>query len=105
LRKDCRTSFCATLTGSGLYIATKFQENPYWRDYVLFYEYFRGDSGAGLGARHQTGSTGIIARLNPEDARRVSKDEPAARMKREHVAGALTSRSTAEWFGIVGLDF
>jgi len=32
------------------------------RDYVLFYEYFRGDSGAGLGASHQTGSTGIIAR-------------------------------------------
>ena len=42
--------------------------------------------------------------LNPEDALRVSKDELAARMTREHVAGALTSRSTAEWFGIVGLD-
>jgi len=40
----------------------KFQEDPHWRDYVLFYEYFHGDNGAGLGASHQTGWTGIIAR-------------------------------------------
>jgi hypothetical protein len=40
----------------------KFQEDPHWRDLVLFYEYFHGDNGAGLGARHQTGWTGIIAR-------------------------------------------
>jgi hypothetical protein len=41
----------------------KFQEDPNWRDYVLFYEYFHGDNGAGLGASHQTGWTGVIARL------------------------------------------
>jgi hypothetical protein len=41
----------------------KFQEDPHWRDYVLFYEYFHGDNGAGLGASHQTGWTGLIARL------------------------------------------
>ena len=41
----------------------KFQTDPYWRDYILFYEYFHGDNGAGLGASHQTGWTGIIARL------------------------------------------
>jgi hypothetical protein len=41
----------------------KFQEDPHWRDYVLFYEYFHGDNGAGLGASHQTGWTGVIARL------------------------------------------
>jgi Glycosyl hydrolase family 63 C-terminal domain len=41
----------------------KFQTDPYWRDYVLFYEYFHGDNGAGLGASHQTGWTGVIARL------------------------------------------
>jgi hypothetical protein len=41
----------------------KFQEDPHWRDLVLFYEYFHGDNGAGLGASHQTGWTGIIARL------------------------------------------
>ncbi|MEN6341203.1 MAG: glucosidase, partial [Methanospirillum sp.] len=43
--------------------APKFQEDPHWRDYILFYEYFHGDTGAGLGASHQTGWTGIIARL------------------------------------------
>jgi hypothetical protein len=40
----------------------KFQADPHWRDLVLFYEYFHGDNGAGLGASHQTGWTGIIAR-------------------------------------------
>jgi len=40
----------------------EFQEDPYWRDLLLFYEYFHGDNGAGLGASHQTGWTGIIAR-------------------------------------------
>jgi hypothetical protein len=40
----------------------KFQEDPHWRDHILFYEYFHGNNGAGLGANHQTGWTGIIAR-------------------------------------------
>jgi hypothetical protein len=40
----------------------KFQEDPHWRDCLLFYEYFHGDNGAGLGASHQTGWTGIVAR-------------------------------------------
>ncbi len=43
--------------------ADKFQNDPLWRDHVLFYEYFHGDNGAGLGASHQTGWTGIVARL------------------------------------------
>ncbi|HXY11460.1 MAG TPA: glucosidase [Terriglobales bacterium] len=41
----------------------KFQEDPHWRDLVLFYEYFHGDNGAGIGASHQTGWTGIVARV------------------------------------------
>jgi hypothetical protein len=41
---------------------TKFQEDPHWRDYLLFYEYFHGDNGAGIGASHQTGWTGMVAR-------------------------------------------
>jgi hypothetical protein len=41
----------------------KFQSDPHWRDYLLFYEYFHGDNGAGLGASHQTGWTGVIARI------------------------------------------
>jgi hypothetical protein len=36
----------------------KFQDDPHWRDLILFYEYFHGDNGAGLGASHQTGWTG-----------------------------------------------
>jgi hypothetical protein len=41
----------------------KFQDDPHWRDLILFYEYFHGDNGAGIGASHQTGWTGIVARL------------------------------------------
>src|SRR5262245_40886673 len=41
----------------------RFQDDPNWRDYVLFYEYFHGDNGAGVGASHQTGWTGLIAKL------------------------------------------
>jgi len=41
----------------------KFQNDPYWRDLILFYEYFHADNGAGLGASHQTGWTGLVAKL------------------------------------------
>jgi hypothetical protein len=40
-----------------------FQQDPHWRDYILFYEYFHGDIGAGVGASHQTGWTGLVANL------------------------------------------
>ncbi|HZJ60346.1 MAG TPA: glucosidase [Chitinophagaceae bacterium] len=58
----------------------KFQADPNWRDYLLFYEYFHGDNGAGLGASHQTGWTGVIAKviqlygvLDPKNALEVGK--------------------------------
>lgn len=41
----------------------KFQTDPYWRDLILFHEYFHGDNGAGVGASHQTGWTGLVAKL------------------------------------------
>ena len=41
----------------------KFQTDPNWRDLILFYEYFHGDNGAGLGASHQTGWTGVVAQM------------------------------------------
>jgi hypothetical protein len=44
----------------------KFQQDPHWRDYLLFNEYFHGDNGAGLGANHQTGWTGLVANLIDE---------------------------------------
>ena len=43
--------------------ADKFQNDPHWRDYILFHEYFHGDNGAGLGASHQTGWTGLVAKM------------------------------------------
>jgi hypothetical protein len=43
--------------------AGKFQRDPHWRDNLLFYEYFHGDNGAGIGASHQTGWTGVVALL------------------------------------------
>jgi hypothetical protein len=71
----------------------KFQEDPYWKDYILYYEYFHGDNGAGLGASHQTGWTGTIARIidtfariTPEAALAESK-AAFERMTREQVTG------------------
>ncbi len=73
--------------------AKKFDEDPHWRDYILFHEYFHGDSGAGLGASHQTGWTGLIARsldlfarLKPEDALRAPKTM-MSEITRQQVAG------------------
>ena len=42
--------------------AAKFQTDPHWRDHILFYDYFPGDNRAGLGASHQTGWTGVVAK-------------------------------------------
>ena len=74
--------------------AAKFQEDPYWRDLILFYEYFHGDNGAGLGASHQTGWTGTIARLldlfgrvQPSDVLLTPKERLQERLVREQVGG------------------
>ena len=73
----------------------KFQEDPYWKDLILFYEYFHGDNGAGLGASHQTGWTGTIARLldlfgrvGPSDVLLTPKERMIERLVREQVGGA-----------------
>jgi Mannosylglycerate hydrolase MGH1-like glycoside hydrolase domain len=72
----------------------KFQNDPHWRDLILFYEYFHGDNGAGLGASHQTGWTGLIAPLvdlfGRIDAKSLLESERAllqARVVREQVGG------------------
>jgi hypothetical protein len=52
----------------------KFQTDPHWRDHILFYEYFHGDNGAGLGASHQTGWTGLVAKLIDVFGRLDAKD-------------------------------
>jgi hypothetical protein len=74
-------------------VTKKFQEDPHWRDYILFYEYFHGDNGAGLGASHQTGWTGVIARsldlflrLNPQSGL-LPPREVLAEITRQQIAG------------------
>jgi mannosylglycerate hydrolase MGH1-like protein len=64
----------------------KFQSDPHWRDHLLFYEYFHGDNGAGLGANHQTGWTGLVGtlihlfgRLDPQRVLEVGKMAAFAR--------------------------
>ena len=46
----------------------KFQNDPHWKDLILFYEYFDGDTGMGLGASHQTGWTALVAKLIQQHA-------------------------------------
>jgi hypothetical protein len=78
-----------------VYGGTKtFQEDPHWRDLVSFYEYFHGDNGAGLGASHQTGWTGVIAllmdffgRLDPKQYLETERNRFQAGIIREQVAG------------------
>jgi hypothetical protein len=99
-RRLARTFLREPATGSGqagrrpVYGGTaKFQDDPHWRDLILFYEYFHGDNGAGLGASHQTGWTGVIARLLDLFGRVEAKDleieigRVSARLVREQVGG------------------
>jgi hypothetical protein len=53
----------------------RFQRDPHWRDHILFHEYFHGDNGAGIGANHQTGWTGLVAALLQQTAG-VATEEP-----------------------------
>jgi hypothetical protein len=65
----------------------KFQNDPHWRDYILYHEYFHGDNGAGIGASHQTGWSGTVATLialfRSLDARRVLDEGKEAAFPRE----------------------
>ena len=51
-----------------------FQTDPHWRDLILFYEYFHGDNGAGLGASHQTGWTALVAKLLQQSGESITED-------------------------------
>ncbi|HEY7065208.1 MAG TPA: glucosidase [Chloroflexota bacterium] len=67
--------------------AAKLQTDPHWRDHLLFYEYFHGDDGAGLGASHQTGWTALVASLielfgDFDAARYLAEDRPEAALAR-----------------------
>ena len=69
---------------------SKFQEDPHWKDNILFYEYFHGDNGAGIGASHQTGWTGVVARImhlfassSAEQAMELGKSAAFVELKEE----------------------
>ena len=77
---------------------SKFQEDPHWRDLILFYEYFHGDNGAGLGASHQTGWTGLIAplldvfgRVDAKTLLEVERGHALRRVIEEQVGGERRS--------------
>ncbi|AXF18131.1 MGH1-like glycoside hydrolase domain-containing protein [Paraburkholderia caledonica] len=72
----------------------KFQSDPHWRDLILFYEYFHGDNGAGLGASHQTGWTGLVAplldlfgRVDAQSVLETDRGRVMSRLIREQVSG------------------
>jgi hypothetical protein len=72
----------------------KFQEDPHWRDLILFYEYFHGDNGAGIGASHQTGWTATVApildffaRVDAKALLEAERGRVAARVVRGQVGG------------------
>jgi len=83
----------------------KFQEDPNWRDCLQFFEYFHGDNGAGLGANHQTGWTGVIARLmhlfatmKPEaflEGGKVAYFEPKADLQNRGLGAAVPAPTKA----------
>jgi hypothetical protein len=78
----------------------KFQEDPHWRDLVLFYEYFHGDNGAGLGASHQTGWTGCIAalqdffgRITADDVLMSGKERLTDRLAQQQAYGKALGKT------------
>jgi hypothetical protein len=68
----------------------KFQSDPHWRDLILFHEYFHGDTGEGLGASHQTGWTGIVAKLIHQYAEYALQAQPG--LGREYGLGSWDDR-------------
>jgi hypothetical protein len=82
----------------------KFQSDPHWRDYVQFFEYFHADNGAGLGANHQTGWSGVIARVmhlfattRAEDVQRLAQRSAAIKKRQpQHDDASRVARSASE---------
>jgi hypothetical protein len=105
IRRRLANTFLRDASGRRpVYGGTKeFQENPHWRDLILFYEYFHGDNGAGLGASHQTGWTGLIAfvmdffgRIDAAAILDAGLEQRRTRLFREQVGGEGTSAPSLE---------
>src|SRR5262249_44753532 len=69
-----------------------FQSDPGWRDLVPFHEYFHGDSGRGVGASHQTGWTGLVAKLLEQTATQMTARRPAAASTGQKVLASAPRR-------------
>jgi hypothetical protein len=81
----------------------KFQEDPHWKDHILFFEYFHGDTGEGVGANHQTGWTGTVARLmqlfaqmSMGDSLKLSKDKAIKGLQKKARPGKSQKRPKTE---------
>jgi hypothetical protein len=66
-----------------------FQTNPHWQELILFHEYFHGDNGAGLGASHQTGWTGLVADLIQQCAEHNSSSQVLEQIEQQIVLQKL----------------
>ncbi len=69
----------------------KFNRDPHWRDLVAFHEYFHGDTGAGLGASHQTGWTGVVAKLIQQYAEYALSKKPPSLIEEDEIVGRTRS--------------
>jgi hypothetical protein len=74
----------------------KLATDPHFRDHVLFHEYFHGDTGRGVGASHQTGWTGLIAKLLMPRAREVDETKPAGKISRARATARKPGAHTPE---------
>ncbi len=72
-----------------------FQTDPHWRDLVLFHEYFNGDTGEGLGAEHQTGWTGVVAKLIHQYAEYALQGKSAGLTREDGLGHSRAKPSTA----------
>ncbi len=70
----------------------KFDSDPHWRDLVVFHEYFHGDTGAGLGASHQTGWTGVVAKLIQQYAEYALSGKPPTLIEEDEIVGRIQPR-------------
>jgi hypothetical protein len=79
----------------------QFQTDPHWRDHMQFFEYFHGDNGAGLGASHQTGWTGLVAKFiqlyGILDAKRALEGGKISGLARQHKDLRLLRQPQMDW--------
>ncbi|NET35853.1 MAG: glucosidase [Cyanothece sp. SIO1E1] len=76
----------------------QFQADPHWRDLILFHEYFHGDNGAGIGASHQTGWTGLVAKLIQQSGEYGLQGQPPEPAREAEPMAATAGDRSNSWF-------